>query len=82
LAALYPLRDATEVFLDTLGPEHEVALFTIARNLQRRVDFATDREELKASAEEISWIQARAPLCSTASGRPGSGTTTARRPSR
>ena len=53
LAALYPLRDATEVFLDTLGPEHEVALFTIARNLQRRVDFATDREELKASAEEI-----------------------------
>ena len=53
LAALYPLRDATEVFLDTLGPEHEVALFTIARNLQRRVDFTTDREELKASAEEI-----------------------------
>ena len=53
LAALYPLRDATEAFLDTLGPEHEVALFTIARNLQRRVDFTTDREELKASAEEV-----------------------------
>jgi hypothetical protein len=53
LAALYPLRDATEMFLDTLGPEHEVALFTIARNLQRRVDFTMDREALKASAHEI-----------------------------
>ena len=53
LAALYPLRDATEAFLDTLGPEHEVALFTIARNLQRRVDFTRDREALQASVDDI-----------------------------
>ena len=51
--ALNPLQDAMEAFLDTLAPEHEVAVFTIARNVQRRVDFTTDREELKASAEEI-----------------------------
>ena len=53
LAAFYPLRDATEAFLDTLGPEHEVALFTIARNLQRRVDFTLDREALQASVDDI-----------------------------
>ena len=53
MAALNPLRDAMEVFLDTLGPEHEVSLLTIARNIQRRVDFTMDREELKQSAEEI-----------------------------
>ena len=53
LAAFYPLRDATEAFLDTLGPEHEVALFTIARNLQRRVDFTRDRAALQASVDDI-----------------------------
>lgn len=53
LAAFYPLRDAISAFLETLGPEHEVALFTIARNIQRRVDFTTDREALRESVEEI-----------------------------
>ena len=53
LAAFYPLRDAIEAFLDTLGPEHEVALFTIARSIQRRVDFTMDREALRESVEEI-----------------------------
>ena len=51
--ALNPLQDAMETFFDTLGPEHEVSVFTIARNVQRRVPFTTDRDELKASAEEI-----------------------------
>jgi len=36
-----------------LGPEHEVALFTIARNLQRRVDFTRDRAALQASVDDI-----------------------------
>ena len=53
LGAFYPLREAIEAFLDTLGPEHPVALFTIARNIQRRVDFTMDRGELRESAEEI-----------------------------
>lgn len=53
LAAFYPLRDAIDAFLDTLGPEHEVALFTIARSIQRRVDFTMDREALRESVEEI-----------------------------
>lgn len=53
LAAFYPLRDAIGAFLDTLGPEHEVALYTIARSVQRRVDFTMDREALRASAEEM-----------------------------
>ncbi len=53
LRALNPLRDGLEGFLDTLGAEHEVSLLTIARNIQQRVDFTTDREELKASASEI-----------------------------
>ncbi len=53
LAAFYPLREATEAFLDTLGPQHEVGLFTIARNLRRRVDFTRDRAALRASVEDI-----------------------------
>ncbi len=53
LAAFYPLRDAIGAFLDTLGPEHEVALFTIARSIERRVDFTLDRGALRASTEEI-----------------------------
>ena len=50
LAAFYPLRDAIAAFLDTLGPEHQVALFTIARSVQRRVDFTMDRGALRAAA--------------------------------
>jgi hypothetical protein len=53
LGAFYPLRDAIAMFLDTLGPEHEVGLFTIARSVQRRVDFTHDREALKASTDDI-----------------------------
>ena len=52
-AALYPLRNAIAAFLDTLGPEHEVGLFTIARSVLRRVDFTMDRRALRASTEEM-----------------------------
>ncbi|MXY26031.1 MAG: VWA domain-containing protein [Acidobacteria bacterium] len=53
LAAYYPARDAVGAFLDTLGPEHEVALFTIARSIQRRVDFTMDRAALRQSVEDM-----------------------------
>ena len=51
--AVNPLRDGLAAFLDTLPPQHEVSLLTIARNIQQRVDFTTDRDELKESANEI-----------------------------
>ena len=51
--ALISLRDGMAGFLDTLGPEHEVSLLTLGRSIQRRVDFTTDREELKESANSI-----------------------------
>ena len=48
--SLNPLRDGLSAFLDALPPEHEVGLFTIAGQVRRRVDFTTDREELKERA--------------------------------
>ncbi len=51
--AVNPLRDGLAAFFDTLPPQHEVSLLTIARNIQQRVDFTTDRDELKESASEI-----------------------------
>ena len=51
--ALNALRDGLHEFLDAVPPPHEVSLFTIARNIQRRVDFTTDRLELKESAGSI-----------------------------
>ena len=51
--ALNPLRDGLNGFLDTVAPPHAISLFTIARNIQRRVDFTTDRAELKESAGSI-----------------------------
>ncbi len=53
LGAFYPARDSVETFLDALGPEHEVALFTIARSIQRRVDFTMDRAEISQSVEDM-----------------------------
>lgn len=46
-SALNPLRDGLDAFLDTLAPRHEVSLVTIGRSVQQRVDFTTDRAELK-----------------------------------
>lgn len=48
--SLNSLRDGLAAFLDELPAEHEVGLFTIAGQTRRRVDFTTDREELKESA--------------------------------
>jgi hypothetical protein len=55
--ALSPLRNSLTAFLDTLAPEHEVFLATIGRHIQRRVDFTTDREELKDGAGSIFFDQ-------------------------
>lgn len=51
--ALNPLRDALDGFLDAVPQPHEISLLTIARSIQRRVDFTTDRARLKESAGEI-----------------------------
>ena len=51
--SLNPLRDGLSAFLDALPPEHEVGLFTIAGQVRRRVDFTTDREELKERATSL-----------------------------
>ena len=45
--ALNPLRAGLYGFLDTLAPQHEAALVTIARSVQQRVGFTTDRATLK-----------------------------------
>ena len=45
--ALNSLRGGLNGFLDALAPRHEVSLLTIARSVQQRVDFTTDRAELK-----------------------------------
>ena len=47
------LREALGDFLDTLAPQHDVGVFTISRNLQRRIDFTSDREELKDATNSI-----------------------------
>ena len=60
--ALNSLRAGIDGFFDTLGPEHEVSLFTIGRNIQHRVDFTTDREELKESAGSIFLDQGAASI--------------------
>lgn len=51
--SLNPLRDGLSAFLDALPPEHEVGLFTIAGQVRRRVDFTTDREELRERATSL-----------------------------
>ena len=51
--ALNALRNGMQGFLDAVPPPHEISLFTIGRNIQRRVDFTTDRGELQRSAGEI-----------------------------
>ena len=45
--ALNPLRAGLDGFLDTLAPQHEAALITIARSVQQRVGFTADRGALK-----------------------------------
>lgn len=45
--ALNPLRAGLDGFLDTLAPQHEAALITIARSVQQRVGFTADRDALQ-----------------------------------
>ena len=52
-SALTSLRRGLDEFLTSLPEQHEVALATIGANIGWRVDFTTDRDELKASAAEI-----------------------------
>lgn len=51
--ALTSLRGGLEGFLSELPEQHEVALATIGQNIRWRVDFTTDRDELRESASEI-----------------------------
>lgn len=47
------LRAALAGFLDNLAPQHEVGVFSMARNVRRLNDFTTDREELKRTTGEM-----------------------------
>ena len=51
--SLTSLRNGLLGFLDMLPPQHEVGLFTIASQTRQRVDFTTDRDELKKQAEAL-----------------------------
>ena len=47
------LRDGLAAFLDELQAEHEVGLFTMAGQIRQRVEFTTDRDELKEVASGL-----------------------------
>ena len=51
--ALTSLRVGLDGFLTSHPEQHEVALATIGGNIRWRVDFTTDRDELRESAGEI-----------------------------
>ena len=51
--SLNPLREGLTNFLNTLPPQHEIGLFTIANQVRRRVDFTTDRSELQEQVDTI-----------------------------
>ena len=47
------MRDGVAEFLEIVLPQAEVGLFTMARNVETRVDFTTDRQTLRTEAEEV-----------------------------
>ena len=47
------LRTGVTEFLGILSPQHEVGLFTMARNVQTRVDFTMDRQTLRSEADRV-----------------------------
>ena len=49
--SLNSLREGLTNFLNTLQPQHEIGLFTIANQIRRRVDFTTDRSELQEQVD-------------------------------
>ena len=51
--SIVSLREGLVAFLDTLPPQHEVGLFTVTGQTRRRVDFTTDRDELRNHAEGL-----------------------------
>jgi len=51
--SLNALRDGVQAFLTALGPEHEVALITIAGQVRFRVPFTTDRAKLAEEAGRL-----------------------------
>ena len=50
---IFALREGLAAFFDTLPPQHEIGLFTITGQVRLRVDFTTDRAELKKDSETI-----------------------------
>lgn len=50
---LSALRNGLAGFLETLPPQHEVGLFTVAGRVAPVVDFTTDRDELLAGADGL-----------------------------
>ena len=51
--SIVSLRAGLLEFFDVLPPQHEVGLFTITGQTRRRVDFTTDRDELREQAERL-----------------------------
>ena len=47
------LRTGVTEFLGILSPQHEVGLFTMARNVQTRADFTLDRQILRSEADRV-----------------------------
>ena len=47
------LRSALTAFVDTLAPQHEIGIITIAPQVLRREDFTTSREDLKDAISGI-----------------------------
>lgn len=50
---LNPFRDGILAFFDTLPAEHSIGVFTLAGQTRRRVDFTTDRDELREFADDV-----------------------------
>ena len=59
--ALTSLRAGMDGFLTAIPEQHEIALATIGQNIRWRVDFTTDRDELRESAGEV-FVVGRCPL--------------------
>ena len=51
--ALTSLRAGMDAFITAIPEQHEIALATIGQQIRWRVDFTTDRDELRESAGEV-----------------------------
>ena len=75
--AINPLRDGVAAFIENIPAEHEIGLFTIGGQIQRRVDFTTDRARLLEEAANIHVDNFGSVRFIDGSGRPGTAGTTA-----